>query len=311
LSGTPGGGKSMFVQRLPSLLPNLQPQTHRQVLLYESLEYERVSTSTMQGRPPLRTPHHQTSPQAILGTDQRPGELSLAHGGILFLDEFPEFRRDIVESLREPLETGEVRVTRAQGKITWLARSILCVAMNNCPCGWLGSRFKKCRCDTPRLLAYRRRISGPVLDRIDIHVNLPESALGRMALFSNKEFGLGKTEKMRQKIRSVYATTQARNRGFGVHFNCELKAANMVQAFQMDEAAFAQLLESALPVGLGNRATLKVLRLARTLADLDEQKQVARQHLLEALSWQHDAAEISRGGFAYGLQAAPNLGTGT
>ena len=160
LYGTPGTGKSMFASRLTSIMPKMEQRDHMEALKIASSCRDQLPQELLAGRPPSRSPHHQASAAAILGTSDIPGELSLAHGGLLFMDEFPEFRRDIIEALREPLETGEVQVSRAKKKVLWKARICLVAAANNCPCGWYGSQKRKCRCPQTKIAAYRRRVSG-------------------------------------------------------------------------------------------------------------------------------------------------------
>jgi magnesium chelatase family protein len=163
LRGVPGSGKSMFAKRLVTLLPALTSEEHLTALQIHSASSDKISSRILSGFPPYRAPHHFASGAAILGAGVKPGEVALASGGILFLDEFPEFRRDVIEALREPLESGEVQVSRAQSKRVWRAKMMLVAAANNCPCGWRGSSKRKCMCPENRVSAYRQRLSGPIL----------------------------------------------------------------------------------------------------------------------------------------------------
>src|SRR5262249_43563408 len=156
---------------------------------------------------------HQASAAAVMGSPEQPGEIALAHGGVLFLDELPEFRRDLLEGLREPLETGEVRVSRTRRKVIWKARIILVAACNNCPCGWADSRRRECDCGSAKLIAYRQRLSGPLLDRIDLHVNVPEPTDEAANIFIRLSGPdrPSQTSRMIARVRKARAMAEERN----------------------------------------------------------------------------------------------------
>lgn len=297
LRGSPGTGKSMLSSRLASILPPLERQEHIEALRIYSTCAERLPAALLAGRPPFRAPHHQASAAAALGTPEMPGELALAHGGLLFLDELPEFRRDLLESLREPLETGEVRVSRSRHKVVWKARVILVAACNNCPCGWAGSARKVCDCGPSRLAAYRARLSGPILDRIDIHINMPEPDDSSAALFLRLDGGgnAGRTARMAAQVIQARAVAAARNAAFGVLYNSQLDARHLVAASGLTAEAFSQLVNAVIPNTLSSRAALRCLRVARTLADLRGRPALAHDDVVQAWRWQSESAARARG----------------
>jgi magnesium chelatase family protein len=296
LRGSPGAGKSMFITRLPSILPPMNRQEHFQALQTYSMYQSFVPIPILKGRPPFRHPHHSSSPQALLGTALEPGDLSLAHGGVLFLDELPEFRRDLLEALREPLENGLVNISRAQKKCQWPARVQFLAACNNCPCGWYGSRRHECRCPSNRLIAYWARISGPILDRIDIHFNVPEMEQPAIQLFASPENApKGQTAKLRESVARCVEFAAARHAELGVRANAEISADQMPAASGCTAQQFDALLEIFIPLRLSNRAILRSLRVARTLADLDGSEAIRTQHVRKAVSWQAVMAARERG----------------
>ncbi len=298
LRGAPGTGKSMFSARLASLLPRLGSQEHVEAMRIYSVAAERLPAGLLAGRPPFRAPHHQASAAAILGTPEHPGEIALAHGGILFLDELPEFRRDLLESLREPLETGEVRVSRSRRKVLWRARSILIAACNNCPCGWFGSVRKTCSCVYTRLLAYRQRLSGPILDRIDVHFNMPETSEATADLFlklHDPARSEGRTHRLAAAVASARAYGAARNEAVGARYNRDLTAEHLVSVSGLSPSRFETLVNESFPKSASRRSVIRSLRVARTLADLDGEAAIRSADLGLSWSWTAEGAARSRG----------------
>lgn len=302
LYGAPGTGKSMFAARLASIMPPMHAQEHMEALKITSSCHERIPKGVLAGRPPFRAPHHQTSPGAILGTPFSPGELSLAHGGLLFLDEFSEFRRDIIEALREPLESGEIHISRAKEKVCWLAKVSLIAATNNCPCGWFGSSFKRCFCSHNQIIAYRRKISGPILDRIDIHFNTPDRHSLKSRIFAqDNPSGNGQTNFLATQVLAAQEHSLARNQTWGRQFNNELGAQDLALASGLSPSDFHELIEAYVPGDLSHRGLIRSLRVARSLADLARREEICPSDLKKALGWQAQAAAMQRGDDCHGL----------
>jgi magnesium chelatase family protein len=273
LIGPPGSGKSMLAQRLPGLLPeldeaeaaicSLSPQGFR-------LEGWR--------RRPFRAPHHTASAVALVGGGgrPRPGEISLAHNGVLFLDELPEFDRTVLEVLREPLESGHIVLSRAARQAEYPARFQLVAAMNPCPCGYFGDPRGRCRCPPERIAAYRGRISGPLLDRIDLHVEVGRVALEEIAATELPERSAAVAARV-AAARSLQQSRQART-------NARLAGNDLAVQCRADPAALALLARALRQLGLSARGYHRVLRVARTIADLAGRSGVGVEHVAEAIT---------------------------
>ena len=277
-SGPPGSGKTALLRRLPGLLPAPDPE--------EALEVLKVHTAAgcpvpAQGRP-FRAPHHTSSTASLLGggTDVRPGEVTLAHRGVLFLDELPEFRRDALEALRQPLESAEVTIGRARQVVRMPADFLLVAAMNPCPCGYLGHPLRACRCPPALVDRYRSRLSGPLLDRIDLQVEVP--ALDPVC-FRTTPAGTETTAGFREQVVSARARQAARQRRGGVTtWNGRLEDAALHAACGAGERVLLLLEDLQRMHRLGTRARIRLLRIARTLADLAERERITEEHVLEA-----------------------------
>lgn len=295
LRGSPGCGKSMFASRLPSVFPKMAATEQVEAMQIHSLMAESIPPPLLSGMIPCRSPHHSASPQALLGNTDGPGEISLAHGGVLFLDELPEFRRDLIESLREPIEVGMIHVSRAARKVTWPCRFTLVAACNNCPCGYFGSKHQDCRCRQQKLVNYRNRLSGPLLDRMDLHYNMPEPTDLTTRIFLGKGEANQQTAKMREQVLSAREFAARRNRAFGVSCNRDLKAKHMVEASGLGEKEFTSLVKHVSTPQTSARAVLRGVRVARTLADMDGLDAIGEVHFSEAWRWQKDYAARQRG----------------
>ncbi|WP_274584552.1 YifB family Mg chelatase-like AAA ATPase [Neisseria leonii] len=275
--GPPGTGKSMLAQRLPGILPPLSDEETISVWALRSLLPLHLQDSSTER--PFRAPHHSASAVALVGggSDPRPGEISLAHHGVLFLDELPEFDRKVLEVLREPLENGEIHISRAARQATFPARFQLVAAMNPCPCGYFGHPAKPCRCTPERIAAYRSKISGPLLDRIDLTIEVPALPAAELAQARPGEASAA------VKIR----VEAARGRQYARQgkTNAQLSVAELDTVARIEPEA-AQVLSGLLEkLSLSARSYHRILRVARTLADLAGDERVGRVHVLRAVSF--------------------------
>jgi magnesium chelatase family protein len=275
--GPPGSGKTMLARRLPGILPPLAFEEALEATVVHSVAGLTRHRGLLTERP-FRAPHHTISDAGLVGGTSipRPGEVSLAHRGVLFLDELPEFRRHVLEALRQPLEDGEVVIARAGRSVTFPSDVMLVAAMNPCPCGHHGSAARRCRCTAHELVTYRRRISGPLLDRIDLHVDVPAVAPSLLGVGG----GAPSVE-----IRARVARVRGAQRERGVHSNARLRGGTLRKHAALDDAG-RRLLHAAMErLGLSARAHDKVLRVARTIADLDGAAAVRAQHVAEAIQY--------------------------
>jgi magnesium chelatase family protein len=274
--GPPGSGKSMLAERMSGLLP---PLTHDEMLRVASIASvagdPRAAQPTL--TPPFRAPHHTTSAQALVGggTRPRPGEISLAHRGVLFLDELPEFSRGSLEALREPLESGTARISRVHEQLTFPAEFMLLAAMNPCYCGFLGDGTDRCRCTPSRLEQYRGRISGPLLDRFDLHIEVPRVSF---ADISNPATA-GESAALRE---SVLAARRIQLERAG-RLNARLDARALWRVVSLGPAQRTLLKRAADRWSLSARSSMRVLKVARTIADLEAAEKVTTDHVAEAL----------------------------
>ncbi len=287
--GPPGCGKSMLASRLPSILP---PMTDEQAL--SQLAIQSISTSSFNSQHwrqrPFRAPHHTASTAAIVGggNPPRPGEVSLAHEGVLFLDELPEFQRNVLEALREPLENRHISISRASHQAVFPASFQLIAAMNPCPCGYHGDSTHDCTCSVQQIQRYRKKISGPLLDRIDIHLNLEPTPL---VLLTSKKIANEETSiVVRERVSQAFERQiQRQNK-----MNAALSGDEILSIGCVTDEALDCLQKTGEKLKLSARALQRVCKVARTLADLDASEQVQPKHAFEALSYRQLASAVKR-----------------
>ena len=290
--GPPGSGKSMLAQRLPGLLPPLDPAEALEVSMIHSVAGVLKEGGLIRQRP-YRDPHHSASIAALVGGGlrARPGEVSLSHRGVLFLDELPEFPRPALEALRQPLETGRITIARANNHVTYPARVQLVAAMNPCRCGWLDDAGRACSRAPKCAVDYQSRISGPVLDRIDLRIDVQAVSPADLALPPPAE----RSAEVARRVAEARAVQGRRyhQAGAAVRTNAEVDGALLDRVAASDEGGRRLLGEAVERLRLSARAYHRVLRVARTLADLDASDAVRRVHLAEALSYRRAGATNS------------------
>ena len=289
--GPPGAGKSMMAKRLPGILPDMSRGE-----MIQSTEIYSVAGLTSREHPivsmrPFRAPHHTVSAAGLSGggTSPRPGEISLAHNGVLFLDELPEFRSDVLEVLRQPLEDGEVTVSRVAGTVTYPSRFMLVCAMNPCKCGWYGHPSGRCRCTERDVRRYHSKISGPLLDRIDLIVEVPALDYEELSRRSSAE----RSADIKKRVNAAREIQRRRFGGDGTMCNAHIGSREMSEICALDADGEALMHAAFDSMRLSARSYDRILRVARTIADLDGQKNISAEHIAEAIQYRtYDFREV-------------------
>ncbi|NNF47362.1 MAG: YifB family Mg chelatase-like AAA ATPase [Desulfofustis sp.] len=283
LDGVPGTGKTMLAKTIPSIMPEWTTEERLETTRIYSL-FNKGKKNDLITRRPFRSPHHTVSDAGLIGGGPipRPGEVSLAHNGVLFLDELPEFRKHLLEMLRQPLEDGVVTIARAQSSMTYPSRFMLVAAMNPCPCGYLGDADNRCRCTEHHIRRYRSRISGPLLDRIDMHIEVPRPDFDKV---DQKADTLSSTA-VRSFVDSAQKIQAQRFRSHGnIFVNAHMGVREIDRYCQINLDAKRLLAKSVEHLGLSMRAWHKILKVARTIADLADAQDIEPGHVAEAVSY--------------------------
>lgn len=281
--GPPGSGKTMLARRIPTILPDMTAQEAIETTKVHSVAGMLAVGRALVTQRPFRSPHHTISDAGLIGGGRspRPGEVSLAHNGVLFLDELPEFKKNVLEVLRQPMEDRSVVIARAAVSVAYPAGFMLVGAMNPCPCGFLGDSVKECRCTPLQVNQYRAKLSGPLLDRIDIHLDVPSVRFKEISGDKEQET----SEDVKKRVDAARRVQSERYSGTGVASNSGLSA-RMVKKYCEVDPAGSRLLETAVErLGLSVRAYTRILKVARTIADLEGADLIIAQHLSEAIQY--------------------------
>ncbi len=287
LKGPPGAGKTLLARTLPSILPTLTLSEALEVTKIYSISGFLDKRALIVTRP-FRSPHHTTSHIGLIGggTTPRPGEISLAHRGVLFLDEFPEFPRHVLEALRQPVEDGIITISRSAGRVNFPAKFMLIAAQNPCPCGYFGDLIRNCKCSLNQIIRYQKRISGPMLDRIDIHLDVPAVKVEKLTSQSDPELVEGSREirKRVQKARDIQ-TKRFKSVNWRISSNSEMDNKEIKKFCLLDENSLKLLQLAVVKMNLSARSYNRTIKLARTIADLEGLNKINSTHIAEALQY--------------------------
>lgn len=292
LKGPPGAGKTMLSRALPSILPDLTETEAFEVTKIYSITGNLPPGESIMTHRPFRSPHHTTSRVGLIGggTNPMPGEISLAHRGVLFLDEFPEFPRNVLEALRQPLEDGIVTISRAAGAVTYPAKFLLIAAANPCPCGNFGDSAKRCTCLPGMITRYQKRVSGPILDRIDLHLDVP--AVPTEKLTDKGETKVESSRTVKTRVQNARDHQHNRFGKRGIFANAEMSTRDVKNLCPLSQDCYNLLQQAISKLQLSARSYFKVIKVARTIADLSDSRYIQQANIAEALQYRPKATEL-------------------
>ena len=286
MRGVPGAGKTMLARALPGILPDLTEEEALEVTKIYSITGSIPSGESIIKNRPFRAPHHTTSRIGLIGggSHPAPGEISLAHRGVLFLDEFPEFPRSVLEALRQPIEDGVVTISRAAGQMTYPAKFILVGASNPCPCGFLGDPVKHCRCLPGQISRYQKRISGPIIDRIDLHLEVPAVKVEKLTA-DNEQYKAESSKIIKKRVQKARDIQTKRFRKTNLKCNSEMATKGVKEFCPLSTECLNLLRQAVSKMNLSARSYYRIIKVSRTIADLEGERTVSLNHIAEALQY--------------------------